>query len=199
MRFDAGHMRSATQGRWASFILPALGIDVPHNPRKHGPCPFCGGKDRFRFDDQDGRGTWFCNQCDPQAGDGFALVMKMHRCTFPEALQLVAEILGIHSTAHAKAHRPLPPAPVRIDRLAVAFQFELGALDLRLRAERIIEAGKGLHVAGLNDDEIERVIGHMAKAHADIERAELYEDIADALRTREFNERMSCEQRQRVA
>jgi hypothetical protein len=56
-----------------------------------------------------------------------------------------------------------------------------------------------LHVAGLNDDEIERVIGHMAKAHADIERAELYEDIADALRTREFNEKMSCEQRQRVA
>ena len=61
-----------------------------------GPCPTCGGKDRFRFDDEDGRGTWFCNQCTPQAGDGFALVQNVRGCDFPEAMRLVANALGAH-------------------------------------------------------------------------------------------------------
>ena len=31
----------------------------------------CGGKDRYRFDDQDGTGSWFCNRCGgkQQTGD----------------------------------------------------------------------------------------------------------------------------------
>lgn len=193
MRIDAAAVRSEAQGRWHNLILPALGIDVPGNPRKHGPCPFCGGRDRFRFDDRDGLGSWFCNQCDPQAGDGFALAMKVRRCTFPEALQLVADILGIHSTAHPRPHRPLPPAPTQIDRRARAFQFALSALDLRLRAEQIVEAGKGVDVAGLSDDELEQAIGHMAQAHADTERAELFEGVTDGLRFKEFYERESRE------
>ncbi len=50
----------AARGHWAK-ILPALGVNILKN--RHQPCPVCGGKDRFRFDDQEGRGTWFCNQC----------------------------------------------------------------------------------------------------------------------------------------
>ena len=95
--------------------------------------------------------------------------------------------------------RQLPAPPARVDRRALAFQFELGALDLRMRAERVIEAGKGLHVAGLSDDELDRAIGHMDKAHTDIERAEMFEGVADGLRFKEFYERESREQRQRVA
>lgn len=49
----------AARGHW-SRILPALGVNVLKN--RHQPCPVCAGKDRFRFDDQEGRGTWFCNQ-----------------------------------------------------------------------------------------------------------------------------------------
>jgi 5S rRNA maturation endonuclease (ribonuclease M5) len=69
-------------------------MDLPATAKQHGPCPACGGKDRFRFDDQEGKGTWFCNQCQPQAGDGFDLVQNVRGCAFPEALQLVADALG---------------------------------------------------------------------------------------------------------
>ncbi|MCL7666907.1 DNA primase, partial [Klebsiella pneumoniae] len=47
------------------------------------PWPVCGGKDRFRFDDQEGRGTWFCNQCG--AGDGLALVTRALNVDISEA------------------------------------------------------------------------------------------------------------------
>lgn len=55
-------------GRWTQ-VLSNLGIQIDVNG-KHSPCPAYGGKDRFRFDDIDGRGTWFCNQCEPSSGDG---------------------------------------------------------------------------------------------------------------------------------
>ncbi|ELC6028678.1 hypothetical protein RJM76_004383 [Escherichia coli] len=57
---------AAARGKWP-VILQMLRIDVPENGR-HGPCPKCGGKDRFRLDDLDGRGTWICSQCGN--GDG---------------------------------------------------------------------------------------------------------------------------------
>lgn len=78
--------------RWRD-ILGYLGIDVPERPRDHSACPACGGKDRFRFDDQDGRGTHFCNQCG--AGDGLELVQKVKQCTSTEAAIMVADALGM--------------------------------------------------------------------------------------------------------
>lgn len=38
------------RGRWRE-ILPQLGIDTSYLRTRHGPCPLCGGKDRFRWDD----------------------------------------------------------------------------------------------------------------------------------------------------
>lgn len=64
---------AAARGKWP-VILQMLRIDVPENGR-HGPCPKCGGKDRFRLDDLDGRGTWICSQCGN--GDGLDLVKLM--------------------------------------------------------------------------------------------------------------------------
>jgi putative DNA primase/helicase len=66
-RLNADEIRERARGHWPS-ILSRLAIHVPSGPMKHGPCPACVGTDRFRFDDKDGRGTWFCNQCSPQAG-----------------------------------------------------------------------------------------------------------------------------------
>ncbi|MDF7723268.1 primase-helicase zinc-binding domain-containing protein, partial [Enterobacter hormaechei subsp. xiangfangensis] len=39
-------------GHWP-HILPALGVKVIKN--RHQACPVCGGSDRFRFDDREGR------------------------------------------------------------------------------------------------------------------------------------------------
>ena len=41
-------------GRWRS-ILPALGVGANFLSKKAGPCPFCGGTDRFVFDDKRAR------------------------------------------------------------------------------------------------------------------------------------------------
>jgi len=46
----------AAAGHWPQ-LLPALGISI-NAAGQHSPCPVCGGKDRFRFDNQAGRGTW---------------------------------------------------------------------------------------------------------------------------------------------
>lgn len=83
--------------------------------------------------------------------------------------------------------------PARLDRRALAFEFELKALDLRLRAERILDAAKNLDGAVVIDDEIEAALGFVGQAHADHERAELHEHIADTLRIRDFTERIAHE------
>ncbi|EMM3526712.1 DUF927 domain-containing protein [Klebsiella oxytoca] len=76
-------------GKW-EFILQSLGINIPENG-KHGPCPKCGGKDRFRFDNKDGRGTWFCNQCGN--GDGIDIVKRFFDIDTVPAAARVAECL----------------------------------------------------------------------------------------------------------
>jgi len=76
-------------GHWPR-ILPALGVKVIKN--RHQPCPVCGGADRFRFDDKEGRGTWFCNQCG--AGDGLSLVEKALGVTVSEAADQVNAVTG---------------------------------------------------------------------------------------------------------
>jgi hypothetical protein len=100
IHFDAHLVRDAAQHRWPE-ILRQLNIAVPSTPKQHGPCPACGGTDRFRFDDEEGKGTWFCNQCSPKAGDGFALVQNVKRVTFPEAVQMVAGCLGLSPTSES--------------------------------------------------------------------------------------------------
>lgn len=82
---------TAAAGNWP-FIMAGLSVSVPQSPRQHSPCPVCGGKDRFRFDDN-GRGSFICNQCG--AGDGLDLIRKVHQCDTTEAAKLVADVLGI--------------------------------------------------------------------------------------------------------
>lgn len=81
-------------GKWRS-VLSRLGIDVPDNPNKHGPCPICGkghNSHRFRFDDNGGRGTWICTQCG--AGDGWKLIQLALNVGFRDAVKLIEPIVG---------------------------------------------------------------------------------------------------------
>ncbi|WGL88842.1 DUF927 domain-containing protein [Enterobacter hormaechei] len=82
---------AAAAGNWP-YVLAGLSIDVPDSSRRHAPCPACGGTDRFRFDDN-GRGSFICNQCG--AGDGLDLIKKVNNCDTTEAAQLAADVLGI--------------------------------------------------------------------------------------------------------
>lgn len=101
-QFVSQTVRTAT-GHWP-VILPALGIALQPNGKPQ-PCPTCGGKDRFRFDNQGGRGTWFCNQCG--AGDGLNLVEKALSLSARAAAEQVAAVMG---RTPAPCHRPLRPA-----------------------------------------------------------------------------------------
>lgn len=82
---------AAACGHWPD-LLAAVGIDTPHRG-KHGPCPACGGKDRFRLDDKGGRGTWICSQCGN--GDGLDLVCRVTNKSPKEAAELLAPLVGL--------------------------------------------------------------------------------------------------------
>jgi putative DNA primase/helicase len=82
-------------GRWES-ILTSLGVASEFLSKKHGPCPVCGGRDRFKFDNKDARGTWFCSHCG--AGDGFNLLQKINGWTFSQAAREVERVLGVSTT-----------------------------------------------------------------------------------------------------
>lgn len=81
----------AAKGQWKG-ILTTFGIPAEHLKGKHCPCPMCGGEDRFRFDNVEGRGTWICNSCG--AGDGIALAMKFLNKTYHEACSEIDRMLG---------------------------------------------------------------------------------------------------------
>ncbi|MGR1225398.1 DUF927 domain-containing protein [Aeromonas veronii] len=92
---------AAACGHWPD-LLAAVGIDIPRRG-KHGPCPACGGKDRFRLDDKAGRGTWICNQCGN--GDGLDLVGKVTGRQPKEAAELIAPLVGLSDSGLDHAAR----------------------------------------------------------------------------------------------
>lgn len=92
INFD--ELKHQANGRWYD-ILTRLGVNESFLTGKHTPCVVCGGKDRFRWDNRNGDGGFFCNQCTPQSGNGFNLVMKFLNISFPEALEKVQSIVGI--------------------------------------------------------------------------------------------------------
>lgn len=87
---------AAARGRWPE-ILAALSIPAERLRPAHGPCPGCGGKDRYRFDDRNESGSWLCNRggAGPIAGDGFDLLRHVYDWTAAEALRAVAQCLGM--------------------------------------------------------------------------------------------------------
>lgn len=99
---SVSHTSRAAIGHWP-VLLPALGIHITAGGRAQ-PCPVCGGKDRFRFDNLQGRGTWFCNQCG--GGDGLNLVEKALAVTTKEAAVKVAGVLGEPSDNALPEHNP---------------------------------------------------------------------------------------------
>ena len=89
------------RGRWRE-ILPQLGIGTAFLVNRHGPCPLCGGKDRFRFDDKDGSGSYYCNQCGP--GWGVMLARKRNDWDHATACREIDRIIGDQPAA---AHGPV--------------------------------------------------------------------------------------------
>ena len=81
----------AARGKWKGILLQ-LGVPASALTGKHSACPMCGGKDRFRFDNVDQRGTFICGQCG--AGDGMKLAQDFTGKSFPETAAAIDLIIG---------------------------------------------------------------------------------------------------------
>ena len=98
---NAAAVIAAAQGQWRD-VLTANGINLPSG-RHHSACPICmAGKDRFRFDDKEGRGTWVCNQCG--AGDGLSLYQQTTGQSMSAAIRSLANYLGLSGSMSAADH-----------------------------------------------------------------------------------------------
>ena len=101
---NAEDIKRKAAGRCSYILQSVCGLtDHQVNPKVHGPCPDCGGTDRFRaFDDVNESGGLLCNQCGKRS-DVFASVQWLRNCTFSEALKLVADEIGHNgSNGHHK-------------------------------------------------------------------------------------------------
>lgn len=93
--YDYDEVMNSASGAWPS-ILNQLGVDSSYLTGKHSPCPGCGGKDRFRFDDKEGRGTWLCSGGGNfESGDGVSLVAHVRQIEWKDAVNVVGEHLGL--------------------------------------------------------------------------------------------------------
>jgi putative DNA primase/helicase len=94
------NIKTRAWGRWSEILL-ALGFPRAAVSGAHGPCPICNeGKDRFRFDNLEGKGSWICSKCG--AGHGVDLVMRWKRVEFIDAVKIIESVID---TARVEAPR----------------------------------------------------------------------------------------------
>jgi putative DNA primase/helicase len=83
--------KQLASGKWRGVLI-ALGVEDSFLTGKNGPCPLCGGKDRWRFTDFNATGAWVCNHCGK--GDGFELLKLLHNWSYAEAAKEIERVVG---------------------------------------------------------------------------------------------------------
>ena len=109
---DLDQLRQAASGRWAD-ILASAGIPAHVLDGRNYPCPKCGGRDRFAaFPDFPSRGAVHCRHCFTRGcaispSDGIATLQWWLGASFPEAIEFLAESVGISNSATPRAPKML--------------------------------------------------------------------------------------------
>ena len=98
----------AAAGQWPRLLAELGGLTAEQLSDKHQPCPACGGEDRYRWDQDDGPGGCYCNQCggkDHRGGgmSGIDLLMRVRGWDLKQACAAVERHLGL------AVERPAPP------------------------------------------------------------------------------------------
>jgi putative DNA primase/helicase len=107
----------AVIGKWPS-VLPLLGIDSNYLTGKHTRCPICcTGKDKFRFDDLNGRGTFICNDCG--SGTGWKLLESVHGWGFKEAANRIDKVLCNAADTPVRATKNIDANRARLKRIQI--------------------------------------------------------------------------------
>ena len=121
-----------------------------------GPCPGCGGKDRFRIQpyfsgiDWHKGGRWICNQCHPKWSDAPGYLMTFHRMTYLEAcreLGIEAKSRSAPPSRPAWKPREAKPPPSRWQKKAAEF---VAGSEKNLWGEAGAEARAYLESRGLS-------------------------------------------------
>ena len=104
----------AAAGRWPELLQTLGGLSADQLTDTHQPCPACGGTDRYRWDNDDGPGGGYCNQCGGKDGNGGAmsgldLLMRVRQWDLKQAIRQLEQHLGLPSD-------PPPAAPRRSKR-----------------------------------------------------------------------------------
>ena len=98
------------EGRWEDILIKLGNLTSKQLTNEHQPCPLCGGKDRYRFDNDKNNGTWFCNKCGGKdqnggGGNGLSLLMRLNNWDFKQAVKEVENYLGVT--------KPIPQPPLK--------------------------------------------------------------------------------------
>lgn len=116
MRWDshAIHAHLGPEG-WRKVLLDA-GLSEQQLSKKHGPCPRCGGTDRYHFSNKYGRGDAYCRHCGHL--DGFQLLMAALGISFAKARSTVMSLAGLsdetlETVRPRQAHEPAPEQPAK--------------------------------------------------------------------------------------
>lgn len=137
------NVRDVAAGKWPCLLL-GFGLTERQLSGRHCPCPICGGKDRFRFDDKDGRGTYFCSHCG--AGDGVSLVMALKGWDFKTAAKEIEQAAGVVQAA------PIARANDEAEKIEKLRRVWSESKPLQVDDEVMSYlAGRGLPVAPLPD------------------------------------------------
>ena len=136
--------RQSARGQWIPILKSVCGLtDQQLDPSSHGPCPKCGGNDRFRaLNDVAETGALYCNQCFSKGnGDGFAAIQWLLGCQFTKALTLVARAIGqandsskqaISHTASGKTIHPTKERAIK----AIAWSYaKKGQIDVERKPD----------------------------------------------------------------
>lgn len=161
-RYDVGSVKSAARGQWVGILTATCGTDPATLDGKAHGCPKCGGKDRFRLVDE-AEGALFCNQCfNSNNGDGLAAIQWLNGCSFPDALRLVGDYLGLSPNAGDEAIKLPEPTTELADadfrnavyeyvlsRCSLSMQHFCNMQDRGLNSDAIRANGYGtLHKSG---------------------------------------------------
>jgi CHC2 zinc finger len=129
-------------------VLAARGIRLRGTVERCGPCPVCGGKDRFGVNVQ--KQLWHCRGCD-KGGDVIALIQLIDGCDFREAVEyLTGERASSSHPIQMGSQRPICPRPTpATSTAAAALKVWRGGVDPRGTLAEIYLASRGLE---LGDD-----------------------------------------------
>lgn len=89
-----------TADQWPWVIGQLTDLHLTPSKKHDGPCPnpSCGGeKDstRFRFDNKNGEGNFWCRYCAPKGGDGIQFIRMMTGWGFRETEDRIAALIGV--------------------------------------------------------------------------------------------------------